>query len=202
MDYRQAVLGIFCICAIKYLDLTDPSTIFYARSAYACGSLMVLLTLGILYMKIQSADDKHEITVTGAELNPPPAFAAALGAPQPEDANEPQKMTHKEYDLLKLQALLKQTLTTMCITVGLHVWKGFMPPLVLQSVLGMATLLSNELCSIHLFGQTVKSNPALKRPFKPKSMFDSLKKEMAQTMNNDNKPPRKNKKAENMKKTR
>jgi hypothetical protein len=202
MDYIQAILGLFCLGAIKVLDLTDPDTIFWARCAFACGSALTLLTLAILYLRISSTNDTQQLILTQAELNPPPPFAAALGAPPAPDANKQTTVTHKEYDLLKLRTLAQTAATTIAITTALHLWKGFMPPLILQSVLGMANVLSSELASLYLFGQTAKQNPQLKRPFKVKSMFAAftdLKKEMQSTMSTDNKPARKNKKAENMK---
>lgn len=133
-DYVQPVLGMLCIGAIKFLDLTDPDTIFFARCAYACGSILVLTTLAVLYMRINQNPDTQQLVLTQGDLNPPPPMAKFIGVPTDPDSNKPTTITVQEYDLVKLQTIAKSAITTMCITTALHVWKGFMPPLVFQSV--------------------------------------------------------------------
>lgn len=81
MDYLQAILGVLCLTAIKYLDLTDPDTILYVRCAYAAGSLLTLTALAVISAKIQQTNDQQQITIKGAQLNPPAPMAAMLGAP-------------------------------------------------------------------------------------------------------------------------
>lgn len=82
MDYIQALLGLLCISAIKFLDLADESTIFFVRCAYATGTLLTFVALGLIYTKIQAAADKQELVITQGDLNPPPPLAGMLGAPQ------------------------------------------------------------------------------------------------------------------------
>lgn len=120
MQYVQPILGVVCLAGIKFLDLQDESTIFFVRCAFACGAALAVLTLGLLYLRIQSANDNQEMVVTGADLNPPAPFAAMLGAPADKDANKPQTITHKEYDMTKWNALAKSTMTTIAITTALH----------------------------------------------------------------------------------
>jgi hypothetical protein len=200
-QYTQVGLSMACLAAIKLLDLEDPSTIFFVRCAFACGAILTFITLGLLYLRIQSANDNQELVVTGADLNPPQPLASMMGAPADPEANKPQTITVKAYDMLKWNALLKAAMTTIAITTALHLWKGFMPPLILQSVLAVANVLTSEIAGIHFLGQTQKNDPALKRPFKPKSMwsgFADLKKEMKDLTAQGEKSTRKNKKQENL----
>lgn len=201
MDYITAILSLCCFGVIKGFDLEDPTIIFYVRCAFAVGTTLTLLSIALLYFRIQSADDKQIIVLTKAELNPPQPMAAMLGAPAEPDANKPLQMTIKEHDLTRLRSLASGVLTSLAITLALHLWKNFMPPIILQSVMSLAGVLGSELAKLHLFGQSEKTNKDLKRPWKPKSPFAAfadLKKEMRQTMSaSDAKPGRKNKKAEN-----
>lgn len=201
MDYIQALLGLCCFGVIKGFDLEDPAVIFWVRVAFALGSSLTLLALAALYLRIQSADDKQIIVLTKAELSPPQPMAAMLGAPAEPDANKPMQITIREHDLTRLRSVASGAITPLAITLALHLWKGFMPPIILQSVMALAGVLGSELAKIHLFGQSEKTNKDLKRPWKAKSPFAAfadLKKEMRQTMSaSDAKPARKNKKAEN-----
>jgi hypothetical protein len=108
-----------------------------------------------------------------------------------------------QYDMQKLRSAFQAALTPMAMVLLLHLWKGFMPPLVLQAVMPLSAILSSEIGRIHLFSQAPRGE--LKRPFKVKSMWDNfkdLKKELQQGLKDDGKSGRKNKKAENMKKAR
>jgi hypothetical protein len=208
MDYTQMVLGGGCLLVLKMVDLADPDVLFYARCAFGLGAALTLLTFAFLYLRIQSANDSQPLHMTNAERNPPQPLAAMLGAPQEPDANKPIVISTHDYDLGKLRTLAQSSFTTMAITVALHAWKGFMPPLILQSVLPLAGLLQSELARIHLFGQvaTASSHKDLKRPWKPKSAlsaFTELKKEMKSIAAPDAAAgARKNKKDENRKKAR
>jgi hypothetical protein len=81
MDYIQAILGMMCLGLIKMVDLTEPDNIFYARCAFACGATLAVAAIATLYLRIISANDVQPMLLTKAELNPPPPFAAMLGAP-------------------------------------------------------------------------------------------------------------------------
>jgi len=205
------VAGAMCLGVIKLVDLTDPDVMWVARLCFGVGGALTLATLALIYVRIQRANDQQELVMTGAERNPPQPLAAMLGAPQEPDANKQITLTTQEYDMGKLKALVQSTCTTLAITTALHAWKGFMPPLVLQSVLPFVGLWSSELARIHLLGQSASgsAHKDLRRPWKPKSpfaAFKDIKKEMQSITAPDDKgasaKQRKNKKEENRKKAR
>jgi hypothetical protein len=83
-------------------------------------------------------------------------------------------VTHKEYDLVQLRKIIQSVLTPLCVTLALHSWKGYMPPLVLQSVIPVAGIMGSQLAKIHLLGGNA-SKGELKRPWKSGSPFAAFK---------------------------
>lgn len=208
-DYVKPGIAIGCIALIKFTDLTDPDTILYARIAFACGTITALLLLGFLYLRIQSKNDQRLLVVQESDINPnyhvqqgqSPSFSQLLGG-QPDSAGKPVETTNQHYDLLQLRQLLKPCIMTPIIVTLLHLYWGFVPPLILQSLMNVATISTSELFRIYVLGASDKS---VQRPFKPApgfgKMFRELKKEMANASGQmEGKNERKNKKLENKKK--
>jgi len=78
------------------------------------------------------------------------------------------------YDLVQLRKLAQSTITPLCITLALHTWKGFMPPLILQSIIPVAGIMGSQLAKIHLLGANAAKGD-LKRPWKASSPFAAFK---------------------------
>jgi hypothetical protein len=85
--------------------------------------------------------------------------------PEPEQFYMVEE-TAAEHDSKKLIALVKQTLQGTAITLGIHLYWGFMPPLIIQAVTPITRLLDNQLVKIHLLGAT-----DVKRPFREEPGF-------------------------------
>lgn len=198
-------IGFGCLAIIKMVDLTDPTNIFYSRVAFGVGISLTASFLGIIYNRIQTKAEKGILMVSEADLKPQPALAGLLGQPAPD--TKPDEMTVEEYDMTKLKASASALSSTLFITLLLHLWKGFMPPLIFQAVMQPFSLYSSELFRIHILGQTGTSHKELKRPWKGNqsglaAQWKQLKKDMEQEMGRDVKPSRKNKKDENARKSR
>lgn len=72
--------------------------------------------------------------------------------------------TVRDYDLSKLLTSFKQMLVTIATTLFMHLYMGYAPPLLLQSVSAARGLFDNSEVQIH-----VQNKPAideLRRPFK------------------------------------
>jgi Phosphate transport (Pho88) len=116
--------------------------------------------------------------------------------------------TNKAYDELKLRQQVKQGLITPIIVLVLHLYFGFFPPIIIQSVLTVANTLTTELSRLHLLTLLSSSPPAkdLKRPWRVKGMlgqFREMKKEVMKELNEGKEGgtgSRKNKKNENRRK--
>jgi hypothetical protein len=75
---------------------------------------------------------------------------------------------------VQLRKLAQSTITPLCITLALHAWKNFMPPLILQSVIPVAGIMGSQLAKIHLLGANAAKGD-LKRPWKASSPFAAFK---------------------------
>lgn len=160
---------------MKKLDLTDPTTIFYIRIAFAVGVAITLLQLAMIYLSIQRVNDQRQITLQKSQLQPASPFdafknAAAqaqgdAGAAAPNAAQgETETMTVCQYDFLKWRQQAQQTLTTLAIVSGIHWYMGVVQPLLLQSYMLPLQLSQSELTKIHVLQQsdTAEGNT---RPF-------------------------------------
>jgi hypothetical protein len=81
--------------------------------------------------------------------------------------NEQPKLVetnYKDYDLSKVQELLKQTMIGFVLMLVLHFYWNFTQPLFIQSILPLKNLYHNKIVQIHLFGKPAEGD--LKRPFK------------------------------------
>lgn len=70
-----------------------------------------------------------------------------------------------EYDSAQADALRQSTLTAFAISGGLHLYFGYMPPLLLQAILSGKRLFESPLVRLYVRGEP-SSNPGLQRPFK------------------------------------
>ncbi|CAG8619888.1 3015_t:CDS:2, partial [Cetraspora pellucida] len=89
--------------------------------------------------------------------------------------DEPPKhveTNNRDYDLGKLQELLKQTIIGIIFMMILHLWFEFTQPLFIQSILPLKTTYENPIVQIHLLGKPAEGD--LKRPFKTTGLFGNL----------------------------
>ena len=91
--------------------------------------------------------------------------------------------TNAAYDLHSLSSAFKQSLISPVVTLVLHLYFGYFPPLIVGSVLAPLTVLTSELSRIHLASLFSSAPPAkdLKRPWRAKglmSQFKELKKDV------------------------
>ena len=109
-----------------------------------------------------------------------------------------------DYDLLKLSADFKQSAISPVVTLLLHLYMGYFPPLVIGAVLAPLTVLTSPLARLHLLSLFTSAPPAkdLKRPWRAKgimSQYKELKREVMKELNDGKEASgsRKNKKDAN-----
>ncbi|CAG8553454.1 17546_t:CDS:2 [Funneliformis caledonium] len=149
------VLGIVQVA--RKLDLENPDVLVYVRLGYLFTQTIILVVCFYLATKIKAKND----TTTLKYVEPPKPFT-----------NEPEKpieTNNRDYDLSKVQELLKQTLIGVAFMCVLHFYWNFTQPLFIQSLLPLKNLYSNQVVKIHLFGKPAEGD--LKRPFKVNSSF-------------------------------
>ncbi|CAI2180620.1 9847_t:CDS:2 [Funneliformis geosporum] len=153
------VLGIVQVA--RKLDLENPDVLVYVRLGYLFTQTIILGYFQVMYThKIYVLID----TTTLKYVEPPKPFT-----------NEPEKpieTNNRDYDLSKVQELLKQTLIGIAFMCVLHFYWNFTQPLFIQSLLPLKNMYSNQVVQIHLFGKPAEGD--LKRPFKVNSPFGSM----------------------------
>lgn len=148
----------------RSLDMTDPTIINYIRAAFTIGLCITGIMIYISYNSIQTNKlntDSIQLKLKPSDL----AGANPMGTSDDTQSNELSDMTASEYDMVKLNALIKQTLTTVVIMCGMHFYMGFVPPLLLQSYMLPLQTSQNEIIQLHTFHQNELTNSSLKRPF-------------------------------------
>lgn len=137
--------------AARKLDGEDPNIVFMLRCSYGAIQAMIVLAVLYIYMvakKISTSSLKDvEIFV------PPP--------PQPlADPNaKPQytRTTLGEHATSAASKLLGSTLFGICMTLGLHYYKGMIIGIAMQTVMGPLNLFENTLAKSILLGGGLKS---------------------------------------------
>eukprot|EP00804_Cyclotella_cryptica_P014623 CCRYP_012647-RA/>CCRYP_012647-RA protein AED:0.04 eAED:0.04 QI:189/1/1/1/1/1/3/735/355 len=125
--------------AARKLDGEDPNIVFLLRCLYGAVQTIALILVLFVYTKASAAaaDKANDVLV----YVPPP--------PQPFAAPEAKK-TYQEKSLSNqlisgARGLVGSTVFGVCMTVGLHLWKGMIVGLAIQSVMAPFNLYENPL---------------------------------------------------------
>ena len=207
-DYIKPALVLAVLTASRYMDEKDPSTIFYVRAVFVCSFMLSWAILGLVYLRIHSANDRTSFQLLDSDLDPNAAspLSALTGS---AEQGKPITSTHFEYDMAKLQAALKQSVLGFFIVLGLHWYMHSISPLVVQSVMALSGSLTSELAKLHLWtlvAASVGGWKELQRPWRVKglmSQFKDMKKEVMKELNDGKEGgsgSRKNKRDENRRK--
>ncbi|CAG8441140.1 1583_t:CDS:2 [Ambispora gerdemannii] len=154
------VLLFFVVQVARKFNLEDPDVLFYVRAAYATSQLFVLSLCYITNFKVKSKNDNTPLKY----VEPPKPFQ--------QEPNKVVQTTYRDYDLEKVDELIKQTLMGVVIMSALHFYWNFTQPLFIQTILPVKNVLQNNVIRIHLLGH--KAEGELKRPFKNVSPFGAL----------------------------
>lgn len=135
--------------AARKLDAEDPSQVFWLRVAY--GTIQVICVLIVAYTYIRAA---------AIASKAPDGIIYVPPAPQPfADPNAKKKYTEVNFGahvLSTARSLLGSTLFGICMTVGLHWYKGMIVGLAIQTIMGPMSLVENPLVKALLLGNGIK----------------------------------------------
>lgn len=132
--------------AFRKLDGEDPSIVFALRCSY--GIIQGLILLAVLYVylaavKISKSPRKDdEIFVSP----PPQPFAP------PDAKTQYTKTTIGEQAMSVAKKLITSTLGGICMTCGLHWYKGMVVGLAMQTIMGPLNLIENTFAKSVLLG--------------------------------------------------
>lgn len=128
--------------AARKLDGEDPNVIFLLRCAYGGVQAIAVMVVLFIFFKANAASKDKENA--GIKIYVPPA-------PQPfADPNAKVQLQEKllsDHLYTTARGLVGSTLFGICMTVGLHVWKGMVVGLAIQSIMCPFNLAENALVS-------------------------------------------------------
>jgi len=148
MAFNKLFVMLPVMLAARKLDGEDPKIVNLLRMAYgavqACSVVLVLFA----YVRATATAEKAQGTI----YVPPP--------PQPfGDPNGNRKYTEVKYGahlVSTARSLLGSTLFGICMTVGLHLYKGMVVGLAIQTIMGPINLLENPLIKALVLGNGLR----------------------------------------------
>jgi hypothetical protein len=165
MAFNKMMVMLPMMFAARKLDGEDPNIVFMLRCAYGTIQTLIVLTALYVYMvasKIATSDVKDEEIYVS-----PPASPFA----DPNAKPKYTKTTIGAQALSVAQKLVTSTLTGICMTVGLHMYKGMIIGLAMQTVMGPLNLMENTFAKNILFGGAASSIAEGKKSLKEKRIF-------------------------------
>lgn len=164
--------------AVRKLDSTDPNIIFLLRTLYACVHTVIIAAVIYVYLTIQKAVSTNK--KKSKELIYIPPEVAPLAAAMQEAAGEggaDKGVTYKQIEYGKhamtaARGLVSTTIMGICVTVGVHVYKGMVIGLAMQSIMGPLNLLENKLVTSILFNKNKDEDVRLFKEKKREELTD------------------------------
>lgn len=147
--FNKLFVMVPVMLAARKLDAEDPATVQYLRIAY--GSMQTICVLVVLYtyMKASSLTGKDASNVIFVPAAPTP-FA------DPEAKKKYTRVEYGSHVVSTARSLLGSTLFGVCMTVGLHIYRGMAMGLAIQTIMGPFNLAENPLVKAIVFGNGFK----------------------------------------------
>ena len=138
--------------------MATEDNLIYIRAAYATSIALQLLILFYIRTKILSKGDTTPISYKEPK--------------KPFEETEPETIVTNvcDYDQNMVFAQLKQVGISVLVIAVVHIYFGYLPPLIMQAVLSFKNLLGVPLVKVHLLNQADVGE--LSRPWVAKSMFE------------------------------
>lgn len=133
--------------AARKIDGEDPNVVFLLRCTYFTVQAVVVLVVAYIYIKATSLATSKEYDRIVYVPPPPQPFA---------DPNAKKKYTEVRFGAhmaAQARSLLGSTLFGLCLTTALHLWKGMVVGLAIQTIMGPFNLFENKLAMAFLFGK-------------------------------------------------
>lgn len=127
--------------AARKLDGEDPNIVFMLRCLYAVMQTVAVTVVLYIYYKANAAAKEKENEVKIFVAPAPQPFADPNAKPQYQEKNLSEHLT------TTARSLVGSTLFGICMTVGLHYYKGMIVGLAIQSVMCPFNLAENALVS-------------------------------------------------------
>jgi hypothetical protein len=145
VQFNKMFVMLPVMFAARKLDGEDPNIVNMLRIAYAVMQVVCVSAVLYVYLKAQAIKDDKVVYV------PPAATPFA-------DPNAKKKYTEVAYGahvVSTARSLVGSTLFGVALTVGLHVYKGMVVGLAIQTVMGPLNLAENALVKALFLGQGI-----------------------------------------------
>lgn len=163
----ESFMPMILIFGLKWLDLdyTNPLILWGFRSVFVASIGVYLFLHYYIYQKLVA----QKAALSARNIS----YVRALGPTEMDYSQGGKPETHTmetktvfDYDYEQLYASAKSGLIGFLVSGGIHLYGGYMPPLVLQSVMGLRRAAEAPLYKIYIGGEEAGSTKALSRPFK------------------------------------
>jgi len=135
------------LLAVRKLDSESLDTILYVRCAYAFAQVIVVTCVLYCIIKARAlAAGKYGST---AIYVPPPAQPFA----DPNAKVQLKKVIFGPHLVSTANSLLASTLFGICLTIGLHIYKGMIVGLAMQCIMGPLNLVENALIKMFILSK-------------------------------------------------
>lgn len=147
--FNKLFVMVPVMLAARKLDSEDPATVQYLRIAYGSVQSICVLVVFYIFMKASSLKGPDPTIYVPA---PPTPFA------DPDSKNKYTRVQYAAHVASTARSLLGSTLFGICMTVGLHIYKGMAMGLAMQAIMGPFNLFENSLVKALFLGNGF--NPA------------------------------------------
>mmetsp|Transcript_9930 Transcript_9930/g.18119 ORF Transcript_9930/g.18119 Transcript_9930/m.18119 type:complete len:359 (+) Transcript_9930:167-1243(+) len=141
MAFNKMFVMLPVMLAARNLDGDDPNVIFMLRCVYGVMQTLSMLLVIFIYFKATAAAKESGNAIKIYVSPPPQPFA------DPNAKQQYQEKILSEHLTTTARGLVGSTLFGICMTVGLHIWKGMVVGLAIQSVMAPFNLFENSLVS-------------------------------------------------------
>jgi len=152
--------------AARKLDGEDPNIVFMLRCSYGTVQFLIVLASLYIFLTAKKLSDSRKFKDMKIYVLPPPQPFADPNAEQ----KQYKEVEYGEHVFTTARSLLTSTLFGICMTVGLHYYKGMIVGLAMQSVMGPFNLFENKFAKAILLGGGFKKGdtPRSRRIFDEK----------------------------------
>lgn len=163
VGFNKLFVMVPVMLAARKLDAEDPTTIKNLRIAYGC--MQSICVSIVLYTFIKASKARMETSIVYVPA-PPVPFAA------PDAKKKYTRVEYGSHVVSTARSLLGSTLFGICMTVGLHIYKGMAMGLAIQTIMGPFNLIENPLVKALLMGNGIRPTDKI---FEEKKLTDLSK---------------------------
>jgi hypothetical protein len=147
--FNKMFVMVPVMLAARKIDGEDPNIVYWLRVSYAV--VQTFCVLIVVYTYIKASAVVSSVNSQGVVYVPPPPQPFA----GPDAKKKYTEVTFGAHVLSTARSLLGSTLFGVAMTVGLHVYKGMIVGLAIQTIMGPLNLVENALVKALILGNGI-----------------------------------------------